>query len=162
MKNIAFAYLLFVLSLTCCIVALSCLIVPKIHQIYQENLRGTLFVAFITMGSFTLSLMTMFMFSLKDKLFDDEDYKKIILAYEELNGKNQKRYKPLVNISRLFLFCVFCCFITSISQFTIGLLDNNFASSFCLAMAISTLFLALYILLQVWKNLEVWFDLLLK
>lgn len=162
MKKIIFIYVVVLIAFMGVLCALSCSIVPEAQLIYQKHLRGTLFTAFLTMGSFTLSLMTMFIFSLKDKLFDNEDYKKKILAYEHLSDKVLNRYRQLVNISRLFLFCVFCCFCTSVSQFTIGLINNSIASSFCLSIAISTIFLALYILLQVWRNLEVWFHLLLE
>ena len=162
MKRIIFVYLILLVILSCCIMAVSYFVTPKIHQIYTTSLRGTIFTAFLTMGSFTLSLMTMFMFSLKDKLFDNEDYKNKIASYNEISGNKESRYKQLVNISRLFLFCVFCCFCTSILQFTIGLVNFYIFSSFCLSIAISTLFLALYILFQVWRNLEVWFKLLLE
>ena len=162
MKKIALAYCAVLALCMICIYLLSKFFAPQVLEIYQDNLRGSLFSAFLTMGSFTLSLMTMFIFSLKDKLFDDEGYKKKILAYSEMSKKNINRHIQLVNISRLFLFCVFCCFCTSIVQFTIGLFDNYIASSFCLSFAITTLLLSLYILLQVWMNLEVWFNLLLE
>ena len=162
MKRIIIAYVAYLIVLMAAFIFIFVFFEIDINKIYQQNIRGTLFTAFLTMGSFTLSLMTMFMFSLKDKLFDDEDYKKRIDAYAEIENKNSKRYKQLVNISRLFLFCVFCCFCTSISQFTIGLVNNVIASNFCMSIALSTLSLALYVLIQVWKNLEIWFNLLLK
>ena len=130
--------------------------------IYKTTLRGTLFTAFLTMGSFMLSLLSMFMFSLKEKLFDDQDYKNLYLAKQKITKESHPIYNPLINISRLFLFCVMMCFFTSISQFTFGLFENKYVTVFCLSLALSTIILALYILYNVWKNLEVWFRILLK
>lgn len=133
-----------------------------IHCVYKSAIRSTLFTAFLTMGSFMLSLMSMFMFSLKDKLFDDNEYKKLYIAKEKIVGKIDSIYSPLINISRLFLFCVMMCFMTSLSQFTVGLIDNCIASIFCLSISLATIILALYVLYNVWRNLEVWFCILLK
>lgn len=42
---------------------------------YIENIRNVLFTAFLTMGSFMLTLISIFTSSLKEKLFDNEQYK---------------------------------------------------------------------------------------
>lgn len=131
-----------------------------IHCLFKTTLRSTFFSSFLTMGSFTLSLMTMFMFSLKDKLFDDEKYVEDIKKISVELGKKINRYDSLVMISQLFLFCVFCCFITSLFQVSIGLVDKKVASALCIALALSTIGLALFILIKVWKNLKIWFDIL--
>jgi len=133
-----------------------------IVELYTSSIRGTLFISFLTMGSFTLSLMSMFMFSLKEKLFDDKDYKKRYTAKHRIYNEDISIYTPLVNISRLFLFCVMCCFLTSLTQFTLGLIKNYCIVAFCLSIALCTVVLALIILYNVWRNIEVWFDILLK
>lgn len=162
MKKILFLYLSVTVTLAILLFGCISLFDFGLTNIYKDNLRGTLFTAFLTMGSFMLSLMSMFMFSLKEKLFDDGEYKKLYSAKEKITNESDPIYGPLVNISRLFLFCVMMCFITSILQFTIGLIDNICLTVFCLSLAISTIFLALYILYNVWRNLEVWFHILLK
>ena len=78
-----------------------------IHYLFKSTLRSTFFSSFLTMGSFTLSLMTMFMFSLKDKLFDDKKYVEDIEKTSKELGQKINRYNSLVMISQLFLFCVF-------------------------------------------------------
>lgn len=132
-----------------------------IHCLFKSTLRSTFFSSFLTMGSFTLSLMTMFMFSLKDKLFDDKKYVEDIEKTSKELGQKINRYNSLVMISQLFLFCVFCCFITSLFQVSIGLVDNKAASALCIALALSTIGLALFILIKVWKNLKIWFNILM-
>lgn len=117
-----------------------------INSIYKSNLRGTLFTAFLTMGSFMLSLMSMFMFSLKEKLFDDGEYKKLYLAKRKITDKSDPIYGPLVNISRLFLFCVMMCFLTSISQFTIGLIENKYLTILSVASLSYNIFSIVYTL----------------
>lgn len=162
MKKILISYLCLI-ALFDMLMHIAILLCPiDINCIYKSAIRSTLFTAFLTMGSFMLSLMSMFMFSLKDKLFDDTEYIKLYIAKEKISGKINSIYSPLVNISRLFLFCVMMCFITSLSQFTVGLINCNAASIFCLSLAVSTITLALYVLYNVWRNLEVWFCILLK
>lgn len=162
MKIILIAYLCLIVLIAMLINTSVWLYPIDIHCIYKTAIRSTLFTAFLTMGSFMLSLMSMFMFSLKDKLFDDTEYKKLYIAKEKITGKINSIYSPLINISRLFLFCVMMCFMTSLFQFTVGLIDNKIASIFCLSIAFATITLALYVLYNVWRNLEVWFCILLK
>lgn len=162
MKKILFSYLSTTAALACSLYGCTVIFDLDINAIYRANLRGTLFTAFLTMGSFMLSLMSMFMFSLKEKLFDDAEYNRLYSAKEKITNESDPIYGPLVNISRLFLFCVMMCFLTSMSQFTIGLIENKYLTIICLSFALSTILLALYILYNVWRNLEVWFRILLK
>ena len=126
-----------------------------------EKIQGGLFSSFLTMGSFTLSLTAFFLGSLKEKLFDSDKYIKKIQALTELQcGSSCRRYDQLINISKLFIFCIMMCFLTSLSQITLGLIKKTFFISICLAMAISTILLALYILYNVWKTIEIWLSML--
>lgn len=161
MLKILLCYIISIITITIVIwyIPTSCC---NIHYLYGTNIRSVFFSSFLAMGSFTLSLMTMFMFSLKDKLFDNEKYVQIVVASNNVMNTNINQYKSLVMISRLFLLCVFCCFITSLLQVTIGLIDHRIASSLCISQALTTIGLALFVLINVWKNLEVWFKLLLS
>jgi hypothetical protein len=160
MKNIIKKYLYVIIIIYIILYILSIILKINIVGIYVNNMRTTLFIAFLAMGTFTLSLMSMFMFSLKEKLFDDPQYIELYKSKNILTNNKFSRYHPFVNLSQLFILCVLCCFITSISQFTIGMIHITFTVIFCLSLALSTIILALFILYNVWKNLEVWFDIL--
>lgn len=162
MIKIIYAYLVAIALLTAIISGCAVYFCIDVSAIYKSRIGGTLFTAFLTMGSLMLSLVSMFMFSLKEKLFDNDDYKKMYFAKKNILNIIEHRYSPLVNISRLFLFCVMMCFITSLAQFTIGLIECTYFIAFCLSLAFSTILLALYVLYNVWINFEVWFKLLQK
>lgn len=163
MKKIIILYILFIVIIAFVLCFIFKMVSTNIIiDLYTNNVRGTLFTAFLATGSFTLSLISMFMFSFKANLFDDDDYKKLYFAKQKIKFENISIYDPLVNIARLFLFCIFCCFLTSLTQFTLGLIKNIYVIAFCLALSLCTIFLALIILYNVWRNFEVWFDILLK
>lgn len=107
-----------------------------------------------------LTLTTFFLVSLKEKFFDNEDYLKILEAKKNLDATPVNKYSPLINISTLFIFCIFLCFITSLLQITLGVLKNKFAIIICFSTVISTLCLILYTLYHVWATISVWLSLL--
>jgi hypothetical protein len=162
MKRIVLKYIYITLAIYISLYILTVICEINIVGTYVNSMRTTLFIAFLAMGTFTLSLMSMFMFSLKEKLFDDLEYIKLYKSKETITSNNFSRYFPFINLSRLFIFCVLCCFITSISQFTVGMIHSNFTVILCLSLALSTIIIALFILYSVWKNLEVWFNMLRK
>lgn len=127
---------------------------------FYHNFRQAFFSSFLTAGSFMLTLTTFFLVSLKEKFFDSEDYLKILEAKKNLDATPVNKYSPLINISTLFIFCIFLCFITSLMQITLGVLKNKFAIIICFSTVISTLCLILYTLYHVWATISVWLSLL--
>ena len=96
-------------------------------KIPYEKIQGGLFSSFLTMGSFTLSLTAFFLGSLKEKLFDSDEYIKKIQALTEFQcGSSCRRYDQLINISKLFIFCIMMCFFTSLSKITLGFIKKSF------------------------------------
>lgn len=89
-------------------------------------IRGTLFSAFLTMGSFMLSLVALFLGTIKDKLFDNNVYKERINAARALNISKNGRYKILINISNLFIFCIAMCFSCSLIQLSCIFFQKEF------------------------------------
>lgn len=131
-----------------------------IYKLYYSSVRSIAFSAFLTMGGFMLSLLGIFMFSLKDKLFDSDGYKNIYEQSRNEANKHISIYQPLVNIAKIFIFCIFCCFINSFVHLIVGLAPFNEVGAFCISLAMVTILLAIYVLYLVWSSLTSWFDIL--
>lgn len=127
---------------------------------FYHKFQQAFFSSFLTAGSFMLTLTTFFLVSLKEKFFDSKDYLKILEAKKNLDETPVNKYSPLINISKLFIFCIFLCFITSLLQITLGAIKNLFAQIICFTAAISTLCLILFTLYHVWETISVWLRLL--
>lgn len=130
------------------------------HNIYKNNMQSIFFSAFLTIGCLMLSLICMFMFSIKEKLFDNESYVAKLKQLSSFHNKKICRYSSLINISRAFLALINLSFITSFVQIIFGYFDHYLFSSFCITMAIVTLLFSIYILYKVSENFEVWFKVL--
>lgn len=131
-----------------------------IHTIYKNDMRSLFFSAFLTIGSITLSLICLFMFSIKEKLFDNETYIAKLKQLSLFHNKRIFRYSSLINISRSFFILINLSFITSFSQIIFGFIDHYLSSSFCITIAILTLSFSIFLLYNVYKNFEVWFEVL--
>jgi hypothetical protein len=162
MKTTITIFLFSITFLTAAIHIASTVLNFDITELYQFKIRHYIFTSFLSIGSFILSLMSMIVFTMHKNIFSNEKYKEYIKKHSEISLKQEDQYSPLINIGRLFLFCVLCCIITSIVQFSIGLINYNIAIAFSLSWPISTLSLILFILFNVWKTFEVWFKILKK
>lgn len=127
----------------------------SIFALYPK-IQSAIFSAFLSMGSFMLALTTLFLISLKEKFFDSKEYEKTVKIKNDIDNKKHCKYTPLINISRLFILCIFICFLTSLAQITIGLFNNLVCISVCFSMAFSTILIILFSLYHVWKTIAVW------
>ncbi|MFW0697608.1 hypothetical protein [Pantoea sp. R13S299] len=130
----------------------------RFFEFHHKNLRGYLFSGFISVGSFLLSLHTFVIVNLKEKVFGTDDYKETFaaargIAKGEVN--ESELFKPLDNLSSFINLAIWLSIITAISQFTIGLSTNFYASLFCVWLAILTVFLMLYCLIIIRENIKV-------
>ena len=133
----------------------------KFYTLYPK-IQPAIFSSFLAMGSFMLALITLFLISLKEKFFDSKEYEKIIILKRHITNEKYCKYTPLINISKLFILCIFICFLTSLTQITIGLFNNLICKSFCLSIAITTILLILFSLYHVWRTIKVWLSHLSK
>lgn len=136
---------------------------PRINcfsDFYDERLRGFLFSGFLTVGSFLLSLKTFVVVSLKDKLYDSEKY---IEKYMKRNGIEcdghipvKDFYAPLANLTGFLFLSILFSILTSVAQFSIGIVGNPAANVFCIWLALFTVLLLLNCLRLIRKNILVW------
>jgi len=130
-----------------------------IYAFYKTNMRSYFFMAFITMGGFLLSLKTFIVINIKKELYDCEQYKKRFAENKEINPE-LKLYGPLIRLGNFLIYCVIFSILTSISQLTIGIIPNSYASMFCIAMAGGTIAWVFRAWWEIKQSLSSWFDIL--
>jgi hypothetical protein len=108
-----------------------------IATFYAANLRSGLFTGFMTFTGFLFTLHTFLLVTLHRDIYGREDYQKWAMQLGHYNP-SLRPIGPLRNISRLLLAVLCCAFITSISQFSIGLIKSGLAACFCLGLAVLT------------------------
>jgi len=125
-------------------------------KFYHKNLRGYLFSGFISVGSFLLSLHTFVIVNLKEKVFGTVEYLEV---FKKASGseivKQCDLYKPLDNLSGFINSSIWLSIITAISQFTIGLSTNFYASIYCVWVSILTVIFMLYCLMVIRENIKI-------
>ncbi|WP_291933823.1 hypothetical protein [Limnohabitans sp.] len=126
---------------------------------FEKNLRASLFAGFLTMGGFLLSLKTGIVIKIKESVYDSPEYVNLV-NQNSAHNESITRYGPLRRLSRVLSVSVIFCLLTSILQFTLGLVSAWWASAICLAVATFAmgLLIASFVLIQV--NLAQWFDFL--
>ncbi len=131
-----------------------------ISCIFYQYIRPSFFTAFLTAGSFMLSLLATVLFTFSSKFFDDKLYVDNYITMKKDFPKIGNLYAPLIRLGRVFIVCVGSCIITSISQTTIGFIKSNLSISICISLACISFFLILFLLYHFAKNLMNWFSLL--
>ena len=118
----------------------------NLFEFYRDNLRPALFTGFLTFGIFLLSLKTFIVIKMKESVYDHERYLEDFERLKKTNSK-LKLYAPLQNLSNLLYISVLSAITTSVSQFTVGLINSEYSVYFCLGLAAFTLsmvFLSLF------------------
>lgn len=125
---------------------------------YAQNLRGSLFTGFLTIGGFLYSAHTFIVIHMKKELYDSDHYKTKVKKIKELSGDSKSMYQPLRNSSRLLLFAVMLSLVTSVCQLTLGLVDRNWAAAICVTLAVLTFGILTTCVVVMTGNMKDWFD----
>ncbi|MBX7154246.1 MAG: hypothetical protein U0Y96_12470 [Candidatus Kapaibacterium sp.] len=127
-----------------------------------DKLRASLFTGYLTVGSFLLSLKSMILQKVYE-IYDDEVYTKQFVKEQSKEQTDKYTveivnniYIPLVNLNQLLLNGIALSLFTSICQLTLGMFNNKYLLSLCLAFAIATL-VCLYCVWYIVKcNMKQW------
>ncbi len=122
----------------------------KTHQFNLLDIKSTqdkLIPVFFTVGSIFLTLLNFFIFTMKEKIFDDQIYVRRF-ELQKKNYSENSRYSPLKNVFNFICFVILTCFMISFLSFVntfveIKLLYYVIASMSC------TVFIALFIILRI-------------
>lgn len=114
-----------------------------------ENLRGVFFASFFAIGSFLFTLITSFLFNIKEKLFDNKFYKRIFftqikkkgIILDDIKGKLEKYhlYFPLKNCVKFFIISIFLCYLTSFTVFLSIIIKSFFLNILSIHLIVLTL-----------------------
>lgn len=121
---------------------------------YQDKARTPLFSAFVTVGSFLLTLKTTVLQRLKDG-FDSQAHKQAYESYQRKGGK-ESYYSSLCNMSTAIACCVFSSLLTSAVQMTLGFISDPWAFGLCVAAPSVSLFQILILWFEITKAHQLW------
>lgn len=98
--------------------------IDKAILFYQSQLRGNLFVGFLSVGGFLMALKTFIVIKLKENVYDNEFYGKRFEKMKKLQP-SLKLYNPLENISNLLFWATLSAIVAAFAQFTFGVFEND-------------------------------------
>jgi len=157
-------YIIPITSFLLCIVILSVLNyfnIIGIYEFYAKNMRVPLFTGFLTIGGFLLSLKTFVLIKLKEGLYEHPLYKERLNEMRHLNP-NISSYGPLKRLGTFLVYCVFGSFLTSVIQFTLGVIECDCLAAFCISVSVGTMSVVFLAWWEIRKNLNEWFSILEK
>jgi hypothetical protein len=126
----------------------------EFYNYYAANLRAAMFTGFFTLTGFLFAVKAFLVVNMKKELCDTPEYQKEVVAQRQL-VPNLSFYGPLNRLSRLLLVVVLMSLLTSLLQFSLGLLvKTTWAAVVCLAAGGITAFLLTVVLLKVRSNLK--------
>lgn len=126
-----------------------------------DRIQGSLFTGFLTIGGFLLSLKTFLLLRLKQDIYDHKGYLERVERLRSLDPKI-KRYDPLLRLSQLLVFTVFCALCSSISHLTVGYVFRPLGPIFSISISFSTLGLVILNWLVLSRNIKMWMEFIEK
>ncbi len=137
--------------------ALRCSGMPDVVDYYARNLRGSLFAGFLTLGGFLLSLKTFIVVNMKKEVYDTPSYYDRWKQTKDRGEKIGSLYQPLKSLSESLHLAIGASVITSVAQFTIGLIGLWQAVVVCAWAAVFSITLLLICLFRIRSNLNTMF-----
>jgi hypothetical protein len=124
-------------------------------SIYMGNARIPMFTAFLTLGSFLLTLQTAIIQRLKDA-YDNEDYKNRYLNLVH-QGDDEPYYGSLNRLSKALSLNVILALCASGAQMTLGFVQSVWSTSICVALGATALILVIFLTAQMMMAHNEWF-----
>jgi len=123
---------------------------------YATYARTPLFSAFITLGSFLLTLKTAILQRLKDA-YDSETYKTLYLRLK-VSCPDAKYYGSLERLGTALATNIVFSFLTAVLQLTIGFIKSAITVGLCVGIAATTISLIFYLSIQMFLAHREWFS----
>lgn len=140
-------------------VAVVCFADCSFPKFYEDKMRASLFTGFFTLSGFLLSAKTFIILNLKKEVFSTKTYLKRVKEQSPL-AKNQQIevYRPLRDVGTVLLMNVALCLLSSIAQFSLGLIGAKIAVAICLALAAAAAGMLGFSLFIIARNLHGMYD----
>ncbi len=123
---------------------------------YAENLRGSLFAGFLTLGGFLFSAKTFIVVKMKEGVYDTDGYTDRLEILRR-DHPDAEHYAPLKRLTGFLFYTVLMCLVTAVAQLTLGLLPHWMPVAICLCLSVITVVLLCISLKVVNDNLKEWF-----
>lgn len=124
-------------------------------EMYYTQARVPMFTGFLTLGSFLLTLQTAIIQRLREA-YDSSDHARKIDQMRS-KGKTVQHYGSLERVGIALSSNVILAIITSLLQMTLGFFQNIWSSSICVAFGLTTIFLVIYLTIQIVMAHHQWF-----
>lgn len=131
--------------------------VAEIPDFYSKNIRASLFTGLLTVGSFLLSLQAYIVVKLKENVFDSPAYRERVASRKRLDP-TITLYGPVKRLSSLLFFSTAAAILASVFQLTLGLVQNWYATFFCIFVASFAISMLIAALLLIRSALRDWLD----
>ncbi|MFY8351052.1 hypothetical protein AAEU29_10995 [Pseudoalteromonas sp. SSM20] len=134
-----------------------CSDIKEFNKFYAEHLRGHLFAGFLALGGFLLSLKTFIVVTMKEKVYDNKEYRKgVVLAKKRKTEITV--YGPLKELSDYLFYSIIVSIFAAVLQLTLGLFEHTFTTVLCLYFCILATSLLTHSLMLIKNNLDTWFS----
>jgi hypothetical protein len=129
---------------------------PEMIEAYQKSARASVFTAFVTLGSFLLTMKTNMLQRLKEA-FDSPHHEAVYRQHRAANS-GAKYYAGLGRMSRALAACVPMALVSSALQMTLGWCANRWLFALCVAAPTITLCFVLYLWFEISQAHRMWLD----
>lgn len=124
-----------------------------LRDLYENELRRSLFVAFLTLGGFLLSLKTFIVVKMKELVYDSDSFVADLYKMRQLTP-GIEHYASLRRFSGLLFWAIISCFVVSLAQYTLGLSSPSWAPGACISGGVFAVYLLILSLVLTQCNLH--------
>lgn len=125
---------------------------------YADNLRGSMFSAFMTLSGFLFTMHAFLLVTLYRDIYSKREYQDFVVNQGRKYNPKLKPNQPLRNVSRLLFATLVCTFATSTFQMTFGLIKHTWAVAICLFAAAATTCVFIVVLIVFRGIMKDWLD----
>jgi len=129
----------------------------KLVLLYEGELRRTLFLAYLTLGGFLLSLKTFMVVKLKEGLYESNDYRAQYSQRRALRS-DASYYGTLRRFGDLLFGSILLCLVAALAQYTLGLVGRPWSSAACISLCFCALVWLILSLFFTRRNLHKMFE----
>jgi len=127
-----------------------------LYSFYSSKMQVPLFTAFLTLGSFLLTLKTFILIKLKEGVYDQPYYRDTIKKQRAVTP-DISFYGPLTRLGTFLMFSVLGALLTSFFQFSFGFIRCNYIAAIGISLAFTTIITVIIAWWQIRINLLYWF-----
>lgn len=119
---------------------------------YHDKWSVALFSTSITLASFIFTMKSFVIQTVKKNVYDTEQHKSLVKK-RRFSGANTDYYGGLRRLSNLLKWTIILAVFNSVCQLTLSILNNFYASAFCIVISLALAALFSYVVYYVSLNI---------